>query len=180
MTTVTPQPKMELVITPEAIAARVAELAAELSRAMSDTRPVLLGVLNGAFIFLSDLARSLDLPVEVDFVRVASYGASSMSSGEIRMTKDCEIDLSGRTVVVVEDIVDTGLTLRWLVDHLKQRGAQKVLTCALIDKAERRETAMDLDYVGFAVPKGFLVGYGLDYNEQHRCLPGIYEIKLDC
>ncbi len=169
---------IEPVLTPEQIRDRVAELAAQLSRDFQGEEPVFLGVLKGAFIFLSDLVRRMSLPVQVDFVRLASYGDSTASSGRIRLTKDCELDLRGRCVLVVEDIVDTGLTLSWLAQHLRARHPRQLKLCALIDKPERRRCELHLDYVGFHIPCGFLVGYGLDYNEQYRYLPGIGELRL--
>ena len=170
---------MKLILSPQEIQTRVAQLAAQISQEFQGQDLVLVGVLKGAFIFMGDLARHLDLPVEMDFVRLASYGSSSQSCGRITMTKDCEIDLQGRNVLVVEDIVDTGLTLKWLVDQLRRRGAAQVKLCSLIDKSERREVALELDYVGFEIPRGFLVGYGLDFDERYRYLPGIYELSLE-
>ncbi len=171
--------RLELVLSPEEIQDRVAQLAAQISQEFQGRDLVLLGVLKGAFIFMSDLARRLELPVEMDFVRLASYGSATQSCGRISMTKDCEIDLAGRNVVVVEDIVDTGLTLKWLADNLRRRGAAQVKLCSLIDKSERREVELDLDYVGFNIPHGFLVGYGLDFDEKYRYLPGVYELHLE-
>lgn len=170
---------MKLVLSPEEIQTRVAQLAAQISQEFQGQDLVLVGVLKGAFIFMGDLARHLELPVEMDFVRLASYGSSSESCGRITMTKDCEIDLQGRNVLVVEDIVDTGLTLKWLVDQLRERGAAQVKLCSLIDKSERREVALELDYVGFKIPRGFLVGYGLDFDERYRYLPGVYELHFE-
>lgn len=167
---------LKLVLSPQDISQRVTELAAEISRDLGGRDLVLVGILKGAFIFLSDLARRMSCPCCLDFVRVASYGPSTESSGHIELIKPPEMDLSGRAVVVVEDIVDTGLTVRWLKDYLGEQGCHQVRVCALIDKPERRKVHLDLDYVGFRVPKGFLVGYGLDYNEQYRYLPGVYEI----
>ncbi len=169
---------LRLLISPEQIQARVRELGSQISAELGEG-VVLLGVLKGACIFLSDLARALTVAAQIDFVRLTSYGSGSVSSGSIEMTKPPELDLKGRKVVVVEDIVDTGLTLRWLVEHLQTYQPAQVKVCAFVDKAERREMDVQLDYVGFHIPKGFLVGYGLDYNEGYRCLPGIYEAKLD-
>jgi hypoxanthine phosphoribosyltransferase len=166
----------QVVISPETIQARVKELARELSQDFAGQEPVLLGVLKGCFIFLSDLARQLSVPAQIDFVRLASYGHSDTSSGRVEMTKAPEMDLAGRPVVVVEDIVDTGLTLAWLKKHLEEQQPSVVKICVLVDKAERRQIDLELDYVGFKVPKGFLVGYGLDFDEGYRCLPGIYEL----
>ncbi len=177
MTIPTKDLEMVLLLSPERIQARVKELAEEISADLGD-EPVLLGVLKGAFVFLSDLARHMTVPAQVDFVRLASYGSSSISSGTITMSKPPELDLTGRTVVVVEDIADTGRTLSWLIGHLKELGCRQVKVCAFIDKPERREVALDIDYVGFHVPQGFLVGYGLDFNECYRCLPGVYEVKV--
>ena len=170
---------MKLIISPEEIQTRVAQLAAQISQEFQGQDLVLLGVLKGAFIFMSDLARHLEMPVEMDFVRLASYGSATESCGQITMTKDCEIDLAGRNVLVVEDIVDTGLTLKWLADKLRQRGAAQVKLCSLIDKSERREVELELDYVGFDIPRGFLVVYGLDFDEQYRYLPGVYELHFE-
>jgi hypoxanthine phosphoribosyltransferase len=167
------------VLTPEQIEDRVAELGKQLSRDLAGgLEPVLLGVLSGSVVFLSDLMRHLDIPVQVDFCRVASYGDSTESSGQVTMSLDCQLDLDGRTLVVVEDIVDTGLTLRWLAERLRRKGPREVKLCALIDKPERREVDLELDYVGFHVPRGFLVGYGLDYNQQYRHLPGVAELHF--
>lgn len=137
----------------------------------------MLGVLKGCFIFLSDLVRQVDCPLEVDFVRLASYGSSDTSSGRVQLVKAPELPLAGRPVVVVEDIIDTGITLKWLTEYLRAMGPSSVRLCVLVDKAERREVAIEVDYVGFKVSSGFLVGYGLDFDEQYRFLPGIYELS---
>ncbi|WP_231688366.1 hypoxanthine phosphoribosyltransferase [Dethiosulfatarculus sandiegensis] len=164
---------------PEKIQDRIAELAKEISEELKDQKVVLLGVLKGAFLFLADLARKMEIPVSVDFVRVSSYGGNTESSGKITLTKACEIDVTDCTVIVIEDIVDTGFTLTWLVDHLKAQGCRQVKTCSLVDKPERRGIDLKIDYVGFNIPEGFLVGYGMDYDERYRQLPGIYELKLE-
>lgn len=169
---------MNVVLSPERIQVRVRELGDQISRDLGD-QPVLVGVLKGAFVFLGDLARAMTVPVQVDFLRVASYGSSSVSSGNIQLTKAPELDLTGRAVVLVEDIVDTGRTVAWLKQHLAGLGPSLIKVCALIDKPERREVELDIDYVGFHVPQGFLVGYGLDFNEQYRHLPGVYEILVE-
>ncbi|MEW6266152.1 MAG: hypoxanthine phosphoribosyltransferase [Thermodesulfobacteriota bacterium] len=170
--------KLELVISRQRIAAKVTHLARRISQDYAGQELVLIGVLNGVFIFISDLARKLTIPTRVDFIRLASYGSESASSGRIEMTKDVETDLEGRAVLIVEDIVDSGLTLHWLKNHLAERGAISVKTCVLINKLERRTLPVELDYVGFEVEKGFLVGYGLDYDGQHRCLPEVYHLVL--
>ena len=168
---------LKLVLSPDQIQKRVAEMAAEIARDLGATDTVLLGILNGAFIFMSDLVRNLSVPVRMDFLRLASYGGASQSSGNIQLRKSPELKLKNRTVVVVEDIVDTGLTLRWLKDYLGEKGVADLRIASLIDKPERRECDVKVDYVGFQIPKGFLVGYGLDYGERYRQLPGIYEIE---
>lgn len=165
------------IISPQDIQHRVRELAGELSRDLAGSEPIFLGVLKGCFIFLSDLVRRMDLQVQVDFVRLSSYGANDQSSGKVIMEKPPEMDLTGRSVVVVEDIIDTGLTMAWLRENLAQYKPSQLKICVLVDKAERREVEVPVDYIGFKVPKGFLVGYGLDYDECYRGLPGIYEIK---
>lgn len=144
----------------------------------SDRDLVLIGVLKGAFIFLSDLVRHLTIPVKVDFIRASSYGAGTSSSGTIQIKKEIEIDIRDRDVLLIEDIVDTGLTLAYLIDHMKSSGARSVRVCTLLDKHERRETEVRVDYVCHRVEKGFLVGYGLDYAEAYRELPEIYHLKL--
>jgi len=166
----------KLVISREAIATRVKELAARISRDYAGKNPLLVGILKGAFIFLADLARALDFPVEVDFVRLRSYGAGTTTSGEVHITKDVETPLEGRHVVVVEDIVDAGLTLNFLLGHLAGCNPASLKVCCLIDKTERRQVEVPLDYVGFTIAKGFLVGYGLDCGENCRTLPDIHEM----
>ena len=168
--------KLVPVIEPEEIQKRIAELAQEISRDLEGKRVILLGVLKGAYMFMADLAKNLSIPAKTDFVRLSSYGDSDESSGTIVMTKPYEMDLSGHTVVIVEDIVDTGLTLKWLEENLLSQPNVEVRCVVLIDKAERREVDVSIDYVGFHIPEGFLVGYGLDFAEDYRCLPGIYEL----
>jgi hypoxanthine phosphoribosyltransferase len=169
-------PRKKLVISRDALAARVQELAARISADYLGQDLVMVGILKGAFIFLADLVRALDFPVEVDFVRLKSYGTGTVSSGEVEITKDVEVPLAGRHVLVVEDIVDAGLTLDYLLRHLARRHPQSLRVCCLIDKQERRLVQVPLDYVGFVIPRGFLVGYGLDCGEQLRTLPEVYEL----
>lgn len=159
--------------------ATVEHLAQRINSDYEGKSLVLVGILKGAFIFLSDLARRIEVPVRIDFVRLASYGLESETSGKISITKDLELKVRGEHVLVVEDIVDTGATLAWYLDHLRESGAASVRICALIDKKERRRIEVPLDYVGISVDEGFLVGYGLDYSEDHRNLPAIYEVKFD-
>jgi hypoxanthine phosphoribosyltransferase len=166
----------KIIISREAIANRIKELAAQISRDYADKNPLLVGILKGAFIFLADLARALDFPVQVDFVRLRSYGAGTKTSGEVHITKDVETVIKDRHVLVVEDIVDAGLTLDFLLNHLASYQPASLKICCLIDKKERRQVEVPIDYVGFPIEKGFLVGYGLDSGEKFRTLPDIYEI----
>jgi len=158
------------------IATRVRELGQEISKDYQGRPLVLIGVLKGAFIFLADLAREIDLDLQIDFIRVASYGDATTTSGTIRLTKPPEIDLAGKDILLVEDIVDTGTTLAWLHQYFAEHKASSVKICALINKFERREEEVEVDYVGFQVNNGFLIGYGLDYAEQYRNLPAIYAV----
>lgn len=155
---------------------RVAELGEELNRDFQDKEVAVIGVLNGAFIFMADLVRQLTMSVELDFVRVASYGSQSVPQGEISFKKDVDLPLEDKYVIMVEDIVDTGRTLSWLKDHFRKIPVAEVKTCALIDKKERREVPLEVDYLGFHLEGGFLVGYGLDFGEQHRNYPAIYNL----
>ncbi len=161
----------------EAIRRRVAELAAAIRADVGEAEPVLVGILKGAFVFLADLIRALDIPLRVDFVRVASYGERAESAGRVAITKDVELDLAGRDVVVVEDILDSGLTAQVVLDHLAHRGPRSLRLCALVDKRERRRVSVNPDYVGFVLDRGFIVGYGIDYAERYRHLPGIYTLE---
>ncbi len=171
-------PELIPILSKTAIDARVEEIAHRISEDYRDRDLILIGILKGAFIFLSDLIRHLTIPVKVDFMSVSSYGNGMSSSGQIRLHKDVELDLKNRDVLIVEDIVDTGVTLAYLVDYLKSSGAASVRICALIDKRERRQAAVAVDYAGHVVDKGFLVGYGLDYAEFYRNLPEIYHLKI--
>jgi hypoxanthine phosphoribosyltransferase len=171
-------PEFDLVLSREAISERVKKIARSISADYKDRDLVIVGVLKGAVIFLSDLLRELTIPVKVDFIGASSYGNQTSSSGSVRITKHVDIDLNNKDVLVVEDIVDTGLTLACLVDHFKTTGALSVRVCTLIDKRERRQVPIDVDYACHVVDQGFLVGYGLDYAEFYRNLPGIYHLKL--
>ncbi|MBW2107172.1 MAG: hypoxanthine phosphoribosyltransferase [Deltaproteobacteria bacterium] len=171
-------PEMIPVLSREQIQKKVFALAARISEDYHAKDVVVVGILKGAFIFLADLVRALTIPVQIGFVRLASYGSHTSSSGTIRITKDLELDIHGRHVLIVEDIIDSGLTIAYLLDHLKHRGPESIRVCAFIDKGERREVQVPVDYAGHVVHEGFLVGYGLDYNEQFRGLPEIYHLKL--
>ena len=166
----------KVVISKAAIERRVKELGKAITRDYAEGELVIVGVLNGAFIFAADLVREIDLPLVVDFVRVASYGANTSSSGKLNFTKDIELPIAGKDVLLVEDIVDTGQTISYLKKFLAAKGARSVKICALLDKKERREIDVALEYIGFTVEAGFVVGYGLDCAEQYRNLPEVYRL----
>jgi hypoxanthine phosphoribosyltransferase len=155
----------------------VKRLADAISRDFGGQEVVFVSVLKGAFMFTSDLLREMKGPVKVDFIRVSSYGGNTTTSGEVTLTKDLETDIGGRDVIIVEDIIDSGLTLRALRDMLLARNPRTLKICALLDKRARREVEIEGDYVGFTIEDGFVVGYGIDYAEQYRNLPGIFVVE---
>ena len=165
--------KLKVIIPKEEIAQRLTELAAEIRRDYKGQNPLLIGILKGSFVFLSDLMRSMNIPVEVDFVRLSSYGAGKENSGKIKLVKDVETPIKGRHVLVVEDIIDRGLTVRFLLDYLSFRKPSSLKLCALFDKPLRRKVEVPIDYVGFTIPDAFVVGYGLDLDEKFRYLPDL-------
>ena len=158
------------------ISQKVKGLAQRISEDYTGKELVVLGVLKGSFIFLADLIREITIPVQIDFVRLASYGSNTTSSGTIRITKEAELDIRDRDVLIVEDIIDSGVTIAYLLDHLKSFSPKSVKVCAFIDKSERREVQVSIDYAGIMVEQGFLVGYGLDFDEKYRALPALYRI----
>jgi hypoxanthine phosphoribosyltransferase len=161
----------EILVQPDELARRVRELGAEISRDYEGREPLLICVLKGAVFFLSDLMRALDVRCEVDFMAVASYGSATESSGVVRILKDLDAAIEGRDVLIVEDIVDSGLTLQYLLRSLGARGPKTLEVCALLTKPERRRVELSPRYVGFEIPDRFVVGYGLDYAERFRNLP---------
>src|SRR5256714_10068179 len=170
-------PNLEMLITTEAIQNRIRELGADIARDYAGRNPLLIGVLKGACTFLSDLMRAIDMPVAIEFMAISSYGSAMRTSGEVRIVKDLDVPIEGRDILVVEDIVDTGLTLSYLMANLVSRGATSVKLVALLDKHERREREVAIDYVGFPIPDAFVVGYGLDFAERYRNLPFIAVVK---
>jgi hypoxanthine phosphoribosyltransferase len=152
------------------IHARIAELARTIEADYEGDNPLLVGVLKGAVMVMADLARELRMPLNMDWMAVSSYGAGTQSSGVVRILKDLDSDLSGRKVLIVEDIIDSGLTLSWLLANLRSRGAESVEICALFRKPDAAKVAVDVRYVGFEIPNEFVVGYGLDYAENYRNL----------
>lgn len=169
-------PEKKLVITRSDIARRVQELGAAITHDYEGARLLVIGILNGAFVFMADLIREIEQNMEIDFVRVASYGMET-ASGALRLTKDIELEITGKDVLIVEDIIDTGQTMARLKQLFSDRGARSVRFCALIDKKERREVDVPVDYVGFEIEAGFLVGYGLDCRERYRQFPDVYHLK---
>ena len=170
-------PNLEVLIPTEKLKARISELGAEIARDYAGRNPLLIGVLKGACLFLSDLMRAADIPLNVEFIAISSYGTEMRTSGEVRILKDLDVAIEGRHILVVEDIVDTGLTLSYLLANLKSRGAESVKLAALLDKYERREKEVPIDYLGFKIPDKFVVGYGLDFAERYRNLPFIAVLK---
>jgi hypoxanthine phosphoribosyltransferase len=163
----------EILITPQQLQARIAELAAEIDADYADRELLLVGVLKGAVMVMADLARAIRLPVHMDWMAVSSYGSGTQSSGVVRILKDLDSDISGRHVLVVEDIIDSGLTLSWLVGNLESRGPASVRVCVLLRKPMATRIKVDVAYTGFDIEDKFVVGYGLDYAEKYRNLPFI-------
>ena len=169
--------ELTLLFSKQEIAETVDRLAEEISADYANKKLVLIGVLKGAFVFLADLVRHLTIPAQIEFIRIASYGSKKESSGEVTVKKDVEITLEGKDVLVIEDIVDTGLSLKFLVEHLCAHNPASLRVCALVDKKARREVEVQVDYTGFAMTDGFIVGYGIDFNEQYRALPEIFVVN---
>jgi hypoxanthine phosphoribosyltransferase len=165
----------EVVVAEDELQARIRELGKEITADYEGRPPLLVGVLKGAFVFMSDLSRAIDLPVEFDFMAVSSYGSATRSSGVVRILKDLDLDLTDRHVLIVEDIVDSGLTLAYLRKNLAARGPASMEVCALLVKEGLQRAELDLKYVGFTIPPKFVVGYGLDVDERYRNLPCIAE-----
>ena len=161
----------EVLIDEDALQSRIRELGAEVSSDYAGKELLLVGVLKGAVFFMADLMRSITVPCEIDFMAISSYGASTDSSGVVRILKDLDINIEDRHVLVVEDIIDSGLTLSYLVRNLESREPASLEVCALMTKPERREIDVDVRYVGFEIPNRFVIGYGLDFAERYRNLP---------
>ncbi|MFW6125884.1 MAG: hypoxanthine phosphoribosyltransferase [Chloroflexota bacterium] len=164
---------LSVLLTSKEIESKVLELAKEINRDYQAKCPILVGVLKGCFVFMADLVRVLDIPVEVDFAIVSSYGAGMMSAGKVSVVQEPRCQIENRDVLVIEDIIDTGLTVNVFLDYLRSRNPSSVKLCALFDKPSRREVPVSIDYLGFTVPNVFVVGYGLDFNEKYRHLPDL-------
>ncbi len=163
----------EVLLSGEEVQARVAELGAQLAADYEGREPVLVSVLKGSIIFLADLVRAMPIPLSIDLMEVSSYGTSTESSGQVRILKDLSTSIEGREVLVVEDIIDTGLTLNYLLRYLHEKGPASIRICCLLDKPARRLAPIEIDYRGFTIPDRFVIGYGLDYGERYRNLPYI-------
>jgi hypoxanthine phosphoribosyltransferase len=163
----------EVLVTAEQIDKRIAELAAEIDKNYAGKDLVLVGVLKGAVMFMADLSRAIQIPVQMDWMAVSSYGSGTQSSGVVRILKDLDADILGRHILIVEDIIDSGLTLSWLVSNLRARGAASVEIVALLRKPDAAKVSVDVAQVGFDIPNEFVVGYGLDYAERYRTLRGV-------
>ncbi len=169
----------QVLLSTEEIAGRVQELGKQISNDYEGQEILMIGVLRGAIIFMSDLARAIQVPVALDFMAVSSYGASTTSSGIVRILKDLDEEVAGRHILVVEDIIDSGLTLNYLLDNLRARKPASIRLVTLLNKPERRKKDVHVDYNGFSIPDHFVVGYGLDYAEKYRNLPFIGILKLE-
>jgi hypoxanthine phosphoribosyltransferase len=163
----------EILLSSEQVQARVAELGAQLAADYVGRDPVLVSVLKGSIIFLADLVRAMPIPLSIDLMEVSSYGASTESSGQVRILKDLSTSIADREVIVVEDIIDTGLTLNYLLRYLHDKGPASIRICCLLDKPARRLAEIEIDYRGFTIADRFVIGYGLDYGERYRNLPYI-------
>jgi hypoxanthine phosphoribosyltransferase len=162
------------------IQARIREIGQQINTDYEGKVPVIIGILKGGFIFLSDLVRSITIPVEIDFLAISSYGAGTSSSGVVKIRKDIDIDLAGRDVIIVEDIVDSGLSLQYIKDYIWKHKPASLRTCVLLDKPEAHKIETTFEYVGFEVGNEFVVGYGLDFGERYRNLPYIGILKEEC
>jgi len=158
---------------------KVKELGEQISRDYKDKNPILISILKGGVVFLADIIRSLNIPIEIEFMGVASYGNSTKSSGVVQITKDCNVDISDRHVLIIEDIVDTGLSLNYITRYLQGKNPKSLKMCVLLDKVDSHEPDIGMAYKAFEVPNEFIVGYGLDYDEKYRNLPYIGILKKE-
>ena len=171
------QPQPKILITREEIAKAVARLANQINWDYQGKKPLLIGILKGCFVFLADLIRQLDLPLEIDFVKLSSYGSGKETLGKVRVVQGLRKSVRGRDVLVIEDIVDTGITISFLLDYLREKKPASLKLCALTEKPSRRRVPVSIDYLGFVLPDKFVVGYGLDLDEKFRYLPEICTIE---
>ncbi len=167
----------KVLVTEEELAAKVKAIGAKISEDYADKRPLLVSVLKGSIVFMADLMRAITIECDIDFMSCSSYGRSSKSSGVVRILKDLDNDINGRHIIVIEDILDSGLTLSYILELLQTRGAASIALCTLFDKPDRRKVDISVNYPGFTIPDEFVVGYGLDYGELYRNLPYIGVLK---
>lgn len=170
---------LKQIISKKEIDDAVKKLASDIRKDYRDKSPILISILKGSFMFLSDIIRELNMPLKIDFIRAASYGSKDYTSGEVQLLKDIEMSIEGKDVLIVEDIVDTGYTLNFIVNHLKKKMPSSIKICSLLDKPSKRVVDVKVDYTGFTLDKdvGFVVGYGFDYDEDYRYLQDIYEVN---
>lgn len=168
---------LQVLLSEEQIAAKVQEMGAQITKDYQDGNLLLVTVLKGAVVFLADLMRAIDVPAEIDFMVVSSYGSGAKSSGVVKIVKDLDMPLEGKDILIVEDILDSGLTLSYISELLKGRGPRSIRIATLLDKPSRRKVDLKADYIGFSVPDEFVIGYGLDYDERYRNLPYIGILK---
>ena len=173
------QSKPHILFRHEEIEATVKRLAVEIKKDYQGKHPLLIGILKGSFMFMADLIRLLNFPLEVEFIRLSSYGGSKESSGRVKVVQGLRSSIKGRDILVVEDIVDTGLTISFLLDYLRRRKPASLKLCALTDKPSRRRVPVTIDYLGFTVPNEFIVGYGIDWDEKFRYLPDIGFVEVE-
>lgn len=173
------EPKLSVLFTRQEIDATVRRLAAEVSHDYLDRYPLLIGILKGSFMFMADLIRLLAFPLEVEFINLSSYGRGRESSGKVKVVQGLRTKIEGRHVLVIEDIVDTGLTTAFLLDYLRKKKPASLRLCTLTDKPSRRQIPVDIDYLGFTLPDRFIIGYGLDWDEKYRNLPDICVLEDD-
>ena len=171
------KPSLKTLISKDRLRKKVGELASQISDDYKDRNPILVGILKGSFVFLADLIRELRISHQIDFISVASYGSRKKASGVVRLLKDLSTNIEGKDVIIVEDIIDSGLTLNYIRNNLLTRNPKSLEVVTLLDKKKRRKAKIPLKYVGFSIPDCFVVGYGLDYDEQYRNLP--YVAKLE-
>ena len=166
-----------LLYTAEEIRQRVAELGKQITEDYAGKEPLFVGILKGSFVFMADLVRAVDLPGEVDFMQVSSYGSGTTTTGAVKIIQDLSKSIEGKDLIIVEDILDTGVTLTYLTQFLRDRKPASIRIAALLDKVDRRTTDIKADYAGFVIPDAFVVGHGLDYDQKYRCLPNIGVLK---
>jgi hypoxanthine phosphoribosyltransferase len=171
------KPELKILIGKRKLATAVKRLSNEIRQDYSDKNPLLVGILKGSFVFMADLVRQLDFALEIDFIRLASYGSSTQSSGQITLVHELPSRIQGRHVLVVEDIVDSGLTTSFLCNYLLEKGPASLRLCSLLDKPSRRKVQVNIDYLGFSIPDAFIVGYGIDFSEKYRNLPEIHYLE---